>query len=136
MALTDHKATISDLVFSHDDSKLYTSSLDGTVYSWNTFGSSRTGEYIEKGVPCIKLAVSSGLSAGPKFIVASFNAEYNKSTPLVTEAILWRKQEESHGNETHDFVGNFFCASREYFHVTNGFFYFAARKFFFHKSQQ
>ena len=76
MAITDHKAQINDIIFSSDDSEIFTCSVDGSIYSWRTAISERTGEFIEKGVPCLKLAVSWTNPNVSKYIVASFASDY------------------------------------------------------------
>jgi WD40 repeat protein len=76
MAITDHKASINDLVFSSDDSQIFTCSVDGSIYSWKTFGSERTGEFVDKGTPALKLAVSWSNPRSECHIVASFASEF------------------------------------------------------------
>jgi WD40 repeat protein len=83
MAITDHKANINDLIFSSDDSQIFTCSADGSVYSWMTFRSERTGEFVEKGVPALKLAVSWSNLSSPFHIVASYASDYIRQNTSV-----------------------------------------------------
>lgn len=106
MALTDHKAPIIDLVFSADDSKVFTSAADGTVYSWFTFGSSRDGEFIAKGSTAMKIAVS--CQSGPEgYIISSFlpsdHANHHANTTMGKKMARnmhssdFRKRQQDHG---------------------------------------
>ena len=58
MAMTDHSANVTDLTFSADDEKIFTSSIDGSVYEWNVSASTctRQGDYIWKGACATKVA--------------------------------------------------------------------------------
>lgn len=58
MALTEHNAAITDIAFSKDDQKIYTTSQDGALFEW-TFGKvSRDSDFIVKSVPAMHVAVS------------------------------------------------------------------------------
>jgi hypothetical protein len=49
--MMDHVSPISDLVFSEDDSKLFTCALDGAIYEWAVGVSGRVREFVFKGTP-------------------------------------------------------------------------------------
>jgi len=73
MTMMDHTGTISDIIFSHDDTRLITTSNDGSVYEWE-MGSS-TGripqhEYYIKGTPCTKVAMNAN-----NCIIAVYNSD-------------------------------------------------------------
>ena len=55
MLLMDHLSPINDVVFSHDDSKLYTCSLDGYIYEWSLTDRQRVGEYSFRNIPITRL---------------------------------------------------------------------------------
>ena len=55
MVITDHTAAITELVFSADDTGIFTSGLDGAVYQYSVGVSTRQGEYIYKGLPISRL---------------------------------------------------------------------------------
>ena len=72
----DHGATITDLRFSENDERLYTSSVDGSVYEWNVSESTctRIGDYIWKGACATKVASTMALThnkTGPKVVKTS-----------------------------------------------------------------
>lgn len=50
MSLCDHISPITDLVFLRGDLKIVTTSLDGSVYSWNIGGAARDKEFVQKGI--------------------------------------------------------------------------------------
>ena len=49
MVLCDHVQAITDIMFSDDDSHVYTTANDGSVYSWIVGGTNRDKEYTYKG---------------------------------------------------------------------------------------
>lgn len=58
MALSEHNAAVTDLAFSVDDRKIYTTSQDGALYEW-TFGkATRDSDFIVKNVPALNVASS------------------------------------------------------------------------------
>ena len=73
MTMMDHTGTISDLVFSHDDTRLITTSSDGSVYEWemgSTTGRIAQHEYYIKGTPCTKVAMNAN-----DYIIAVYNSD-------------------------------------------------------------
>jgi len=58
MMLTDHIAPITDIAFSRDDTVLFTTSSDGSIYSWIVGAHSRHQEYVQRGVSARKVAVT------------------------------------------------------------------------------
>jgi WD40 repeat protein len=50
VSLCDHISPITDIVFLRGDLKVITTSLDGSVYSWNINGAQRDKEFVHKGV--------------------------------------------------------------------------------------
>ena len=72
MTMMDHTGPITDLVFSHDDKRLVTTSQDGSIYEWDFGATSRTPqhEYYMKGIPCTKVAMNNN-----NLIVAVFNPD-------------------------------------------------------------
>lgn len=70
MFLMDNTANITDLTFSKDDSRIFTTAADGFVYSWAVGDSVRSGEFNYRGVAATKIATNDdGL------IVAIFESE-------------------------------------------------------------
>ena len=55
--LMDNTAPITDMAFATDDSRIFTTASDGSVYSWLMGESNRSGEFSSKGVSAIKIAV-------------------------------------------------------------------------------
>jgi WD40 repeat protein len=58
MVLTDHSANVTDLAFSPDDTKLFTTSADGSVYEWLYGKAGRTSDFVVKGVPAMLVSCS------------------------------------------------------------------------------
>ena len=58
MTIVDHTIAITDIAFSNDDTKVYTSSLDGCLYEWRIGHGSRVGEYVYRGIPITRVLVS------------------------------------------------------------------------------
>ena len=54
-ALMDHTSPISDLTFSQDDSMVYTTSTDGTVYAWKVGEDKRCDDFVHKGMAASKV---------------------------------------------------------------------------------
>jgi WD40 repeat protein len=73
MVMTDHSANINDIVWSTDDSYLFTCANDGSVYSWKVFGTRRDADYISKGLIASKVVVGTSLVKNP--IIAYFEVE-------------------------------------------------------------
>lgn len=83
MVLADHSATITDLAFSKDDAHIYTSSSDGCIYSWDTYATSRNGDFMYKGISASKVVVGDQVGSNMS-IVALFENE--KSEKMITAA--------------------------------------------------
>lgn len=66
MFLSDHTTPIVDLVFSHDDTRIYTSGNDGSVYSWKLGAKSRETDFYLKGLvaTCLTSSPSPSTSIG------------------------------------------------------------------------
>jgi len=76
MTMTDHHAAITDLVFSHDDSKVFTSSSDGQVFEWTVSKDTlrRDKDFILKNVSAIRVAVS----PSSQYIMAAFRSAHGQ----------------------------------------------------------
>jgi WD40 repeat protein len=58
MTLTEHSAVVTDLTFAANDSKLYSTAMDGSVYEWEVGRDSRISDFVVKGIPAIAVASS------------------------------------------------------------------------------
>ena len=70
MTMTDHHAAITDLAFSSDDSKVFTSSTDGQVFEWTVSRDTlrRDKDFLLKNFSAIRVAVS----PSSQYIMAAF----------------------------------------------------------------
>ena len=73
MILMDHTSPITDITFSHDDTRIYSSSVDGAVYSWKVGATERSSDYTSKDkVPATKIACNSSGA-----IVAAYSSAHS-----------------------------------------------------------
>lgn len=91
MVMSDHIAPITDLAFSRDDSMIFTSSSDGSVYSWKFGAQSRDQEFVFKGVPATKLCVTRH-TAKTNYIIASFECQAESKLLLAAEVVKTRRR--------------------------------------------
>lgn len=76
MMLTDHIAPITDIAFSRDDSILFTTSSDGSIYSWIVGAYSRHQEYVHRGVSARRVAVTKNHnSESENYIIACYEVQ-------------------------------------------------------------
>ena len=76
MMLTDHIAPITDIAFSRDDSVLFTTSSDGSIYSWIVGAYSRHQEYVHRGVSARRVAVTKNHnSESENYIIACYEVQ-------------------------------------------------------------
>lgn len=76
MMLTDHIAPITDFAFSRDDSVLFTTSSDGSIYSWIVGAYSRHQEYVHRGVSARRVAVTKNHnSESENYIIACYEVQ-------------------------------------------------------------
>ena len=70
MFMMDNTGNITDLAFSKDDTRIFTTASDGFVYSWVVGDTVRSGEFNHKGVSATKIATN-----GEGTIVAVFDSD-------------------------------------------------------------
>lgn len=91
MTMYDHVSPISDIVFLRDDTQIITTSIDGSVYSWDVGAASRSCEYVQKGVAATHVAVSNKQNQDNLiFISFESNATHDPST-FVSETVRRRR---------------------------------------------
>jgi WD40 repeat protein len=70
MALMEHTAPITDIIFSCDDKVIYTSAADGTIYSWELGAEKRHADYMNKSLPATKIVTDD-----TGFLVAAYTPD-------------------------------------------------------------
>eukprot|EP01033_Poteriospumella_lacustris_P009178 gene9178-6604_t len=78
VSLCDHISPITDLVFLRGDLKIVTTSLDGSVYSWNIGGAARDKEFVQKGIAATHV-VATKHHKKTCTIVASFESDVSEA---------------------------------------------------------
>jgi WD40 repeat protein len=90
MTMCDHANPITDIVFFQNDSKVITTSSDGSVYSWTVGATTRSSEFVQKGLAASKIAVSRNHKSSPTIIVAFENL--TGETGLTTADMIKRRR--------------------------------------------
>lgn len=90
MAMCDHVATVTDISFLRDDSRMITISNDGSVYSWLMGGAGREKEYVCKGIAATHLAVTTH-HPDKTTIIVSFEGQA-ETVNLAAEVVRKRRQ--------------------------------------------
>ena len=95
MILCDHIATITDVDFSRDDSRIITTSSDGSIYYWKVGALNRDQEYVFKGMAVNKVALSKTRQKEAHIIaVCESHGEYQAGLQAQTpaETMMLRRQ--------------------------------------------
>lgn len=94
IALCDHISPITDLIFLRGDTKLVTTSVDGSVYSWRMDKMSREKEFVQKGIAATHIAATKH-RADTCTIAVSFESSASsdqQAAPLATAVMQRRRQ--------------------------------------------
>lgn len=93
MVLCDHIASITDVEFSRDDSRIITTSSDGCVYYWKLGALTRDQEYVFKGMSVNKVALSKTKAKETHIIaVCESHNEFQNQHQGPAEAMMLRRQ--------------------------------------------
>ena len=84
MIIVDHTSPITDLVFTQDDSRIITTSLEGTVYESKIGDTTRCGEYIYKDIAAMMVTVSKTKLIKDSTIVAYYTNKVDETSIAAT----------------------------------------------------
>jgi hypothetical protein len=90
MVLSDHMSPITDITFFENDKKIITTSSDGAVYSWQIGATTRSKEFICKGIAATKICVNSGQKCRTTLIATFENV--STETLAVSQEIIRRRR--------------------------------------------